>query len=83
MVPHLVTVVEVTDAIIELIAAGFGLSILSRWAVQSAIKQSTVTAVSVGETQLDLNWSALIRESENTSSAARVVSRRLTEWFQE
>ncbi|MCZ2721579.1 LysR substrate-binding domain-containing protein [Marinomonas sp. 15G1-11] len=81
VVPHLVTVVEVTDAIIELIAAGFGVSILSRWAVQSAIKNGSVSAVSVGKEKLDLNWSALIRESEPASSAARVVSRRLAEWF--
>ncbi|MFT2110090.1 LysR family transcriptional regulator [Marinomonas sp. 2405UD68-3] len=83
VVPHLVTVVEVTDAIVELIAAGFGISILSRWAVQSAIKHGTVTAVSVGKEKLDLDWSALIRESETSSSASRIVSRRLAEWFRD
>ncbi|MEH6471097.1 MAG: LysR substrate-binding domain-containing protein [Halopseudomonas sp.] len=82
VVPHLVTVVEVTDAIVELIAAGFGVSILSRWAVQSAIKNESISAVSLGESKLDLGWSALVRESEPTSAAPRVVSRRLAEWFQ-
>lgn len=82
VVPHLVTVVEVTDAIVELIAAGFGISILSRWAVQSAIKNGSISAVSVGKTKLDLGWSALVRESEQKASAARIVSRRLAEWFQ-
>lgn len=80
-VPHLVTVVEVTDAIVELIAAGFGVSILSRWAIQSAIKNKSVSAVKVGKESLDLEWSALVRESESPTSAARVLSRRLAEWF--
>ncbi|MFT5720131.1 MAG: LysR family transcriptional regulator for metE and metH [Motiliproteus sp.] len=82
VVPHLVTVVEVTDAIVELIAAGFGVSILSRWAVQTAINNESIAVVRLGEAKLDLGWSALVRESEPTSAAARVVSRRLTEWFQ-
>lgn len=82
VVPYLVTVVEVTDAIIELIAAGFGVSILSRWAVQSAIKNGSVSAVTLGESTLTLGWSALVRESEPTPAAARVVSCRLAEWFQ-
>ncbi|WP_417223554.1 LysR family transcriptional regulator [Amphritea sp.] len=81
VVPHLVTVVEVTDAIIELIAAGFGVSILSRWAVQSAIKNGSVTAIGLGEEGLDLGWSALVRASELTPSAARTVSARLAQWF--
>jgi LysR family transcriptional regulator for metE and metH len=51
------TVVEVTDAIIELIAAGFGIGILSRWAVQTAIKNQSIAAVSLGATKLDLGWS--------------------------
>lgn len=81
-VPHLVTVVEVTDAIVELIAAGFGVSILSRWAVHSAIKSKSVSVVKVGKDSLDLGWSALVRESEPPQSAARILSRRLAEWFQ-
>lgn len=79
--PNLVTVVEVTDAIVELIAAGFGVSILSRWAVQSAIKQGSVEAIKLGETGLDLGWSALMRESESAAAARRVAG-RLVEWFQ-
>lgn len=81
VVPHLVTVIEVTDAVIELIASNFGVSILSRWAVQSAIKHKTVTAVSLGKERLTLDWSALVRESEPANSATRVVTRRLAEWF--
>lgn len=81
VVPHLVTVVEVTDAIVELISAGFGVSILSRWAVQSAIKSGSISAVRLGTDKLDLGWSALVRESESASASARVVAYRLAEWF--
>lgn len=79
--PHLVTIVEVTDAIVELIAAGFGVSILSRWAMQSAIKNENVSVTQVGKDSLDLGWSALVRESEPSGSAARTLSKRLSEWF--
>lgn len=81
IVPHLVTVVEVTDAIVELIAAGFGVSILSRWAVQSAINNKNVSVVQVGKERLDLDWSALVRKSEPPQSAARILSERLAQWF--
>lgn len=81
VVPYLVTVVEVTDAIVELIAAGFGVSILSKWAVQSAIDSGKVVSVPLGEKALTLDWSALVRESEVEQSAARLVSFRLAEWF--
>jgi len=82
VVPHLVTVVEVTDAIVELITAGFGVSILSKWAIQGAIKNESVSVVRLGESPLDLDWSALVRNSEATNSAARGLSTRLAQWFQ-
>jgi len=82
VVPHLLTVVEVTDAIVELIAAGFGVSILSKWAVQSAINNKNVCVVQVGKDSLDLDWSALVRKSEPPLSAARILSDRLAQWFQ-
>ena len=82
IVPHLVTVVEVTDAIVELIASGFGVSILSQWAVQSAINSNIVAVMKVSASGLDLDWSALLRNSEPTGSAARVLAVRLAQWFQ-
>ena len=82
VVPHLVTVVEVTDAIVELIASGFGVSILSKWAVQSAIKNNSVAVMKVSAESLDLEWSALIRTSEPSSSTARILSARWAQWFQ-
>ena len=82
VVPHLVTVVEVTDAIVELIASGFGVSILSKWAVQSAIKNNSGAVMKVSAESLDLEWSALIRTSETSSSTARILSARLAQWFQ-
>ncbi|NRA54802.1 MAG: LysR family transcriptional regulator [Gammaproteobacteria bacterium] len=81
--PQLVTVVEVTDAIVELIAANFGVSILSQWAVQTAINNKSVSTVQVGKDSLDLHWSALIRKSEHSDSAARILSNRLAQWFHE
>jgi LysR family transcriptional regulator for metE and metH len=81
VVPHVVTVVEVTYAIIELISSGFGVSILSKWAVQTALQSNKLSAVSLGKDSLELGWSALVRESEANSTDARTVSRRLAQWF--
>lgn len=82
VVPHLVTVVEVTDAIVELIASGFGVSILSKWAVHTAINNKSVAVMKVSAQSLDLDWSALVRHSEPEDSEARVLSKRLAQWFQ-
>ncbi len=81
VMPHLLTVVEVTDAILELVSAGFGVSILSKWAIQSSVNNGNITTVSLGKDKLDLGWSALVRESEVHQCAARTLSKRLAEWF--
>ncbi|MGR0278401.1 LysR family transcriptional regulator [Marinomonas dokdonensis] len=81
VLPHLVTVVEATDAILELVAAGFGVSILSRWAIQASLKNNTLKAVSLGEHALGLEWSALIRQIESENSGARMVASLLAQWF--
>lgn len=81
MAPRYVQVVEMTDAIVELIATGFGVSILSRWALATALDACRVCASQVGEQGLDLHWSILMRESEVDGSAARVLADTLHQWF--
>ncbi|MEH6578718.1 MAG: LysR substrate-binding domain-containing protein [Amphritea sp.] len=81
VIPLQVNVVEMTDAIVELIASGFGVSILSKWAVESALESGRIATVQVGETGLDLGWSALMRESEKESSPTRILSDLLASWY--
>lgn len=80
VIPHQVNVVEMTDAIIELIAAGFGVSILSKWAMQSAVANHRVATVQVGETGLDLSWSALTREADTKTAPIHTLSVLLAQW---
>ena len=81
IVPARVSVVEMTDAIVELVAAGFGVSISSRWAVSEALCRGKVVAVTPGS-GLSLQWSALVRRNEKTASEVRQLAGMLQTWFQ-
>ena len=83
VVPHLVIVVEVTDAIIELVASGFGVSILSRWAVSSAYNSGKIAVIPLGEKGLSLDWSALVRESDATQSHPARLAKLMAAWYQQ
>ncbi|MFT5115913.1 MAG: LysR family transcriptional regulator for metE and metH [Parasphingorhabdus sp.] len=80
--PKFVKVVEMTDAIIELVATGFGIAILARWALEPALKTGRVVALRVGSDGLDINWAALIRESEPQLSPTRSLADLLSAWYQ-
>jgi len=81
ILPQRINYIEMTDAIVELIASGFGVSILSKWAMSSALRSKRVDVVPLGPDGLALEWSALVRESEPDSSAARNVADLLVEWY--
>ena len=65
--------VQVPEAIIDLVRAGFGISILSRWAVEPEIADGTLVARPLGEEGLSLDWWAVIRtdDAEDAPSRAR------------
>lgn len=61
--PRIVRVVRQTSAIIELVAAGAGVSILSRWATAAAVDAGRLMAVRCGD-GLDIEWHAALRHSD-------------------
>lgn len=69
--PLVVRVVRQTSAITELVAAGAGVSILSRWALEPALAGGRIHAASCGEDRLPLTWHAATRR--NDDRAALVV----------
>lgn len=81
VIPQQVEVVEMTDAIIELISAGLGVSILSKWAIDAALKSKRVSCTQLGKQGLDLAWSALTRESEKKNSATKQTAHLLARWY--
>lgn len=77
--PRVVTVVPQTSAITELVAAGTGVSILSKWALRSAIDAGRVVGVRCGLDGLGLLWHIVLRGSEPTDAPARRIAEHLIE----
>ena len=75
--PQYVQVVESTDAIVELVAAGFGVSILSQWALQRPLQQGLVRAVPLGEKGLFLTWSVLSRTLDSRREYVQLMKKLL------
>lgn len=75
--PRLVTVVPQTSAITELVAAGVGVSILSRWALDPAISTGRLRSVRCSPVGLPLPWNLALRAGESEDSASRRVAEHL------
>ena len=69
--PAWVETVELPEAIVEMVAAGVGTSVLSRWAVAEAISQGRVSAARVGADGITIPWHAFVRTDD--VDAARVA----------
>lgn len=72
--PMVVTVVPSTGAISELVAAGVGVSILSRWALAPMIDGGRLAAIPCGADGLDLDWHIALRANEPESSPVRLIA---------
>lgn len=80
---HHMQVVEMTDAIVEMIAVDLGVSILSRWALKRSIKQQLVAPVSVTQQGLPLTWVILTRKTDRKNQAVNTTVEALRKWFLE
>ncbi|WP_419946835.1 LysR family transcriptional regulator [Candidatus Poriferisodalis sp.] len=78
--PRTITVLEQTGAIAEMIAADFGVSILSRWAMSPWLDSGRLVAVRCGRSGLDLEWSALTR-FETDDAPERQVADAIVGWL--
>jgi LysR family transcriptional regulator for metE and metH len=79
--PKFVQVVEWTDGIVELVAAGFGVSILSQWALERPIQQGVIDTTMLGKNGLPLTWSLLSRTSDSRSDHVQMLKKMLINWF--
>lgn len=75
--PAWVETVELPEAIIDMVAAGLGTSVLSRWAVADAVDQGRIAASSVGEEGISIPWHAFTRPDD---AEARRVAEVLADW---
>jgi len=76
-------VVGSIEAITELIKAGFGISILSHWALYPQIDAGALCPVRTTRKGLHLTWRALLLASAELGSPERRVADALVAWFAE
>jgi len=57
--PARVSQVPLTEAILELVKAGLGISVIARWAIEPAIKSGSVNAVRIGRRGVYRAWTAV------------------------
>ena len=69
-----------TEAVIEMVKAGFGRSILSRWAVQPSLENEELLALPVTKQGMPVYWSALVRKSHQHAELLHAVSEQLQSW---
>ncbi len=62
--PSWVETVELPEAIIDMVAAGIGTSVLSRWAVAEAVRHGRVAASQVGHDGIVIPWHAFTRRDD-------------------
>lgn len=78
--PRWRTTVELPEAIIELVQAGFGISILTRWAIAPHLRDGSIVSARVTEAGLPLTWSLVMRDSETTGSPVLALAQALQGW---
>lgn len=79
--PQRVQVVEMTDAIVELVIARQGVSILSRWALTRSLAQNLLSSVPLTEAGLPLTWNVLTRISDRQHPGIQLARRSLQQFF--
>ena len=62
--PVRVSEIQLTEAIIEMVKAGLGVTILAKWAVQPAVDAGTVRTVRLGRSGLKRAWSAAVLQGD-------------------
>ncbi|MCV6610781.1 MAG: LysR substrate-binding domain-containing protein [Amphritea sp.] len=79
--PRHLQVVEMTDAIVEMIAVNLGVSILPRWALHRALNQGLVHGTPLTERGLPLTWYVASRRSDNRHQPVQLTRQALQDWF--
>ena len=64
--PRKTTQLQLTEAILELVAANFGVAILARWAAAASVREGKVHATRLGENGCTRTWYAAVRTLDVT-----------------
>jgi LysR family transcriptional regulator for metE and metH len=80
MYPRWTTMVELPEAIVELVAAGQGSSVLAGRAVRPAIKAGRIVGSRVGKDGIEVLWGALMRSEDRGKGPILEVAQTLAQW---
>ncbi len=72
--------VELPDAIVELVRAKFGISILTRWAVEQDIADGRLVGLPITEQGMTIEWSAVVRNADGADSTSHRLAAVLARW---
>ena len=79
--PNWTETVEVPEAIVEMVAAGLGCSVLAGWAVANVINSGRVVGARVGKQGIKVPWYAATRTgSDSESKRTHHIARKLAVW---
>lgn len=78
--PRWTATVELPEAIVELVAAGQGSSVLAGWAVRSAIEAGRIVGARVGQDGIEVPWQVLMRIEDGDSGPILDVGQALATW---
>jgi len=79
--PNWIETVEVPEAIVEMVAAGLGTSVLAGWAVKAAIDSGRIVAARVGREGIRIPWHAATRAGESDEDKRNLqVAEYLARW---
>jgi LysR family transcriptional regulator for metE and metH len=79
--PKWAATVELPEAIVELVASDLGTSVLSNWALQTALAEERIVAAQVTEQGITVPWCAVMRnEDMNEDDPILQVASLLAEW---
>jgi LysR family transcriptional regulator for metE and metH len=62
--PARITRIQLTEAIVELVAAGLGVAVLAKWAVRPAVQSGDVCALRLGRSGYIRSWYSAVRSDE-------------------
>ena len=79
--PKWTAAVELPEAIIELVAANQGTSVLAQWAVDPHVTSGRIVAIPLGPSPVVTQWRCDIRKDEPTNGPVQIVAEALSIWF--
>jgi len=79
--PNWIETIEVPEAIVEMVAAGLGTSVLAGWAVAGAVASGRIVAAQVGVDGISIPWYVATRAGDSVEDERnRRVMELLAEW---